>query len=254
MREWKISIEQLAQLFKQRGIRSNERAYSLANYVHQELGKAHTEGDSELMNLRRIGERSLKESVKRHPHARIASEAMQKVWLREYSESPARRSNDGFIKGLYDRISRNWLSKDKTKKSLVYKQNIDATESEKKGSLKAKRSQLEADTTKTAGLDPKQVKNKDKLVSKDVKGSNVRSKQGIMWDRASAFEVDPEVQRRAIKQSNFEKDLRPSLGTQKLSEFIKGKQVAYKKKFKGGGKKQDFAGLGAEVSGQKIIE
>ena len=43
-------------------------------------------------------------------------------------------------------------------------------------------------------------------------------------------------------------------GTHELSKFVKGKQVEYKKKFKGGGKKQDFAGLGAEVSGQKVLE
>ena len=63
---------------------------------------------------------------------------------------------------------------------------------------------------------------------------------------ASVYTMDPEV-----KESNIRGQVMRQ-GTERLSKFVKRKQMQYKNRPTGGGQKG--ADLGARVSGQKILE
>jgi hypothetical protein len=180
---------------------------------------------------------------------------MQRIWLKHYSAYPEKVREDKTVKALYSRISDNHLrnfvranltapSKQAIGQRLQLKKNIDAETGQKT-------LQFEPTTQKQAGLRPDQVKNKEKLVPKDIK-SNVSSKQGAIWEEAKNYGVDPEVEQRTKARRNAEIDLRPALGTEKLSRFVRRKQMKFKPTKQARGQKG--ADLGALVSGQKILE
>ena len=49
-----------------------------------------------------------------------------------------------------------------------------------------------------------------------------------IWEEAKNYGVDPEVEQRAKARRNAEIDLRPALGTEKLSRFVRRKQMNFK--------------------------
>ena len=250
-------LTDVTDLVQAQGIRERPNAKRLANYIVQELRKAKYSGKSKdtrraLLNM---GERALKEQTQGKKNSKMLSGIMQKVWLNHYSAYPEKVREDKTVKALYSRISDNHLrnfvranltapSKEAIGQRLQLRKNIDAETGQKT-------LQFEPTTQKQAGLRPDQVKNKEKLVPKDIK-SNVSSKQGAIWEEAKNYGVDPEVEQRARARRNAEIDLRPSLGTEKLSRFVRRKQMKFKPTRQARGQKG--ADLGALVSGQKILE
>ena len=252
MEPWASKVPELANRIQKLGVSDRSKSLNLARYVYQALNDAKLSGNSnkkEFVNaLRDMGERALKESKSKKPLAKITHTAMREVWLQIENKAPPSVQKDKFIQGIRNRISQDIIKENKIVELTNAGHTRGARERSNIDTQEVYNKQFEVESNKTAGLSPDQVPNKDKLVKKQPQKTNVSSKQGIMWDRASSFEVDPEVMERSIRRSKFES------GTHELSKFVKGKQVEYKKKFKGGGKKQDFAGLGAEVSGQKVLE
>ncbi len=252
MEHWSGKVPGLADKIQKLGVSGRKQALNMARYVYQQLEEAKLKGTSKTKSfedaLRDMGERALSESRSKKPNAHITHTAMRDVWLQIYNKSPLRVQNNKFIDALQKRISKDFIKQFKIKEikpqghdeTTVLRRNIDTQE--------VRKLQFEAETSKTAGLDPKQVKNKDKLVVKKPPKSSISSKQGIMWDKGAVFGVDEVTKERMIRKSTIE------TGTQRLSQFVKGKQVAYKKKFKGGGGKHKFASLGAELAGLKILE
>ena len=252
MEHWSGKVPGLADKIQKLGVSGRKQALNMARYVYQQLEEAKLKGTSKTKSfedaLRDMGERALSESRSKKPNAHITHTAMRDVWLQIYNKSPLRVQNNKFIDALQKRISKDFIKQIKIKEitpqghdeTTVLRRNIDTQE--------VRKLQFEAETSKTAGLDPKQVKNKDKLVVKKSPKSSISSKQGIMWDKGAVFGVDEVTKERMIRKSTIE------TGTQRLSQFVKGKQLEYTSKMKGGGKKQDFAGLGADVSGQKVLE
>ena len=233
-------------VLKQQGIKE-ELIPRFAGYISQELNDAFKLGGPT-----EAGRRALKHETRKAPNAKPVAKAMQQVWLTYYGDLPKSQQDTPSIKAVYSEISKRNIGN-------IVKEGFSVTS--KADDMQIRRTidvepdanpfKGEVDSNKTAGLRPDQVKNKEKLVPKDIK-SNVSSKQGAIWEEAKNYGVDPEFEQRAKARRNAEIDLRPALGTEKLSRFVRKKQMKFKSTKQARGQKG--ADLGALVSGQKILE
>ena len=235
-------------VLKQQGIKE-ELIPRFAGYISQELNDAFKLGGPT-----EAGRRALKHETRKAPNAKPVAKAMQQVWLTYYGDLPKSQQDTPSIKAVYSEISKRNIG-NYVKEGFTVKAKSVADQMQIRANIDVEPDtnpfRGEIDSNKTAGLRPDQVKNKEKLVPKDIK-SNVSSKQGAIWEEAKNYGVDPEVEQRAKARRNAEIDLRPALGTEKLSRFVRKKQMKFKPTRQARGQKG--ADLGALVSGQKILE
>ena len=233
-------------VLKQQGIKE-ELIPRFAGYISQELNDAFKLGGPT-----EAGRRALKHETRKAPNAKPVAKAMQQVWLTYYGDLPKSQQDTPSIKAVYSEISKRNIG-NIVKEGFSVTSKADDMQIRKPIDVEPDTNPFkgEVDSNKTAGLRPDQVKNKEKLVPKDIK-SNVSSKQGAIWEEAKNYGVDPKVEQRAKARRNAEIDLRPALGTEKLSRFVRRKQMKFKPTKQARGQKG--ADLGALVSGQKILE